>query len=61
MADGRVYKVEESDIPLKSYEELEHVLYLLKVKNKNTENAARFIRERMLRSKVMLGVLGSEA
>ncbi|KAK1387947.1 hypothetical protein POM88_016125 [Heracleum sosnowskyi] len=55
MADGRVYKVAESDINLKSYEELEYVLYLLKVKNRSTHDAALVIRERMLRSKIMLG------
>ncbi|KAK1351404.1 hypothetical protein POM88_054377 [Heracleum sosnowskyi] len=55
MADGRVYKVAESDINLKSYEELEYVLYLLKVKNRNTHDAALVIRERMLKSKIMLG------
>ncbi|KAK1372946.1 hypothetical protein POM88_029139 [Heracleum sosnowskyi] len=55
MNDGRVYKVAESDINLKSYQELEYVLYLLKVKNRNTHNAASVIREKMLRSKMMLG------
>ncbi|KAK1388239.1 hypothetical protein POM88_016417 [Heracleum sosnowskyi] len=55
MADGRVYKVTESDINLKSYEELEYVLYLLKVKNRSTHDAALVIRERMLRSKIILG------
>ncbi|KAK1393703.1 hypothetical protein POM88_012759 [Heracleum sosnowskyi] len=55
MADGRVYKVAESDINLKSYEELEYVLYLLKVKNRSTHDAALVIREKMLKSKIMLG------
>ncbi|KAK1378063.1 hypothetical protein POM88_024807 [Heracleum sosnowskyi] len=55
MNDGRVYKVAESDVNLKSYQELEYVLYLLKVKNRNTHNAASVIREKMLRSKMMLG------
>ncbi|KAK1396131.1 hypothetical protein POM88_005994 [Heracleum sosnowskyi] len=55
MNDGRVYRVAESDIDLKSYQELEYVLYLLKVKNRNTHNAATFIRQKMQRSKVMLG------
>ncbi|KAK1364877.1 hypothetical protein POM88_040438 [Heracleum sosnowskyi] len=55
MNDGRVYKVAESDINLKSYQELEYVLYLLKFKNRNTHNAASVIREKMLRSKMMLG------
>ncbi|KAK1383103.1 hypothetical protein POM88_020838 [Heracleum sosnowskyi] len=55
MADGRVYKVAESDINLKSYEELEYVLYLLNVKNRSTHDAALVIREKMLKSKIMLG------
>ncbi|KAK1365854.1 hypothetical protein POM88_041415 [Heracleum sosnowskyi] len=55
MNDGRVYRIAESDIDLKSYQELEYVLYLLKVKNRNTHNAATFIRQKMQRSKVMLG------
>ena len=38
--DGRVYRVKEEDIKLKLWEELEHVLYLLKVKNKFTHDAA---------------------
>ncbi|KAK1360837.1 hypothetical protein POM88_045311 [Heracleum sosnowskyi] len=55
MSDGSVYRVGESDINLKSWEELEYVLYLLKVKNRHTHNVAQILREKMLRSKVMLG------
>ncbi|KAK1399123.1 hypothetical protein POM88_008986 [Heracleum sosnowskyi] len=55
MSDGRVYRVGESDVNLKSWEELEYVLYLLKVKNRHTHNVAQILREKMLRSKVMLG------
>ncbi|KAK1372262.1 hypothetical protein POM88_028455 [Heracleum sosnowskyi] len=53
--DGRVYKVGESDVNLKSWEELEYVLYLLKVKNRHTHDVAQVLREKMLRSKAMLG------
>ncbi|KAK1397459.1 hypothetical protein POM88_007322 [Heracleum sosnowskyi] len=55
MSDGRVYKVGESDVNLKSWEELEYVLYLLKVKNRYTHDVAQVLREKMLRSKAMLG------
>ncbi|KAK1365076.1 hypothetical protein POM88_040637 [Heracleum sosnowskyi] len=55
MSDGRVYRIGESDVNLKSWEELEYVLYLLKVKNRHTHNVAQILREKMLRSKVMLG------
>jgi hypothetical protein len=55
MNDGRVYKVGESDVHLKSWEELEYVLYLLKVKDRHTHNVAQILREKMLRSKAMLG------
>ncbi|KAK1402415.1 hypothetical protein POM88_002020 [Heracleum sosnowskyi] len=55
MSDGSVYRVGESDVNLKSWEELEYVLYLLKVKNRHTHNVAQILREKMLRSKVMLG------
>ncbi|KAK1403291.1 hypothetical protein POM88_002896 [Heracleum sosnowskyi] len=55
MSDGRVYKVGESDVNLKSWEELEYVLYLLKVKTRYTHDVAQVLREKMLRSKAMLG------
>ncbi|KAK1361435.1 hypothetical protein POM88_045909 [Heracleum sosnowskyi] len=55
MADGRVYRVGEADIHLKLWEELGYVLYLLKVKNQSTHNAAQVLRERMMKSKVLLG------
>ena len=61
MNDGRVYKVGESDVHLKSWEELEYVLYLLKVKNRHTHNVAQILREKMLKSKVMLGGADSNA
>ncbi|KAK1353363.1 hypothetical protein POM88_052498 [Heracleum sosnowskyi] len=61
MADGRVYRVGEADIHLKLWEELEYVLYLLKVKNQSTHNAAQVLKERMMKSKVLLGARISSA
>ncbi|KAK1355749.1 hypothetical protein POM88_049005 [Heracleum sosnowskyi] len=53
MADGRVYRIGENDIHLKMAEELEYVLYLLKVRNQRTQNAAEVLRVRMMRAKVL--------
>ena len=61
MADGRVYRVGEADIHLKLWEELEYVLYLLKVKNRSTHNAAQVLRERMMKFKVLCGAKISSA
>ncbi|KAK1360238.1 hypothetical protein POM88_044712 [Heracleum sosnowskyi] len=55
MADGRVYRIGENDIHLKMAEELEYVLYLLKVRNQRTQNAAEVLRVRMMRAKVLSG------
>ena len=55
MKDGRVYKVRDEDIVLKIWEELEYVLYLLKIKNQYTFDAARVIRSTMLKQKAMDG------
>ncbi|KAK1391689.1 hypothetical protein POM88_010745 [Heracleum sosnowskyi] len=55
MADGRVYRIEEDDIHLKFWEELEYVLYLLKIKNRNTHNASLVLKDRMMKSKVLFG------
>ncbi|KAK1388202.1 hypothetical protein POM88_016380 [Heracleum sosnowskyi] len=55
MSDGRVYRIGENDIQLKLWEELEYVLYLLKIKNKSTHDAALVIKDRMMKSKVLLG------
>ncbi|KAK1384398.1 hypothetical protein POM88_022133 [Heracleum sosnowskyi] len=55
MADGRVYRIGEDDIRLKFWEELEYVLYLLKIKNRNTHNAALVLKDRMMKSKVLFG------
>ncbi|KAK1387877.1 hypothetical protein POM88_016055 [Heracleum sosnowskyi] len=55
MSDGRVYRIGEADVQMKLWEELEYVLYLLKIKNRSTHNAALVLRERMLKTKAMLG------
>ncbi|KAK1389321.1 hypothetical protein POM88_017499 [Heracleum sosnowskyi] len=55
MSDGRVYRIGEVDIQLKLWEELEYVLYLLKIKNKSTHDDALVIKDRMMKSKVLLG------
>ncbi|KAK1390407.1 hypothetical protein POM88_018585 [Heracleum sosnowskyi] len=55
MSDGRVYRIGEADVQIKLWEELEYVLYLLKIKNRSTHNAALVLRERMLKTKAMLG------
>ena len=53
MKDGRVYKIREEDVALKIWEELEYVLYLLKIKNQYTFDVARVIRSTMLKQKAM--------
>ncbi|KAK1378424.1 hypothetical protein POM88_025168 [Heracleum sosnowskyi] len=55
MDDGRVYRVGEADIHLKLWEELEYILYLLKIKNRSTHDVAIVLRDRMMKSKVLLG------
>ncbi|KAK1394103.1 hypothetical protein POM88_013159 [Heracleum sosnowskyi] len=55
MSDGRVYRIGEADVQMNLWEELEYVLYLLKIKNRSTHNAALVLRERMLKTKAMLG------
>ena len=51
MTDGRVFQIRQDAINLKYYEELEHVLYLLQVKNKSTDDAAKFLRFNIERQK----------
>ncbi|KAK1369898.1 hypothetical protein POM88_035990 [Heracleum sosnowskyi] len=55
-ADGRVYRVGEADIGLKMKEELEYVLYLLKVKNQRTHQAAEVLRSRMVKARALCGL-----
>ena len=56
MADGRVYRISEEDTHLKLWEELEYVLYLLKVKNRSTYDASRVLKDRMLKAKALSGI-----
>ena len=44
MTDGRVYQIRKDAINQKHFEELEHVLFLFKVKNKATDSAARYLK-----------------
>ncbi|KAK1393574.1 hypothetical protein POM88_012630 [Heracleum sosnowskyi] len=55
-SDGRVYRVSEDDIGLKMKEELEYVLYLLKVKNQRTHQAAEVLRSRMMKARILSGL-----
>ena len=55
-ADGRVYRVGEADIGLKMKEELEYVLYILKIKNQRTHQAAEVLRSRMMKARILCGL-----
>ncbi|KAK1361759.1 hypothetical protein POM88_046233 [Heracleum sosnowskyi] len=55
-ADGRVYRVGEADIGLKMKEELEYVLYILKVKNQRTHQASEVLRSRMVKARALCGL-----
>ncbi|KAK1402363.1 hypothetical protein POM88_001968 [Heracleum sosnowskyi] len=55
-SDGRVYRGSEDDIGLKMKEELEYVLYLLKVKNQRTHQAAEVLRSRMMKARILSGL-----
>ncbi|KAK1380647.1 hypothetical protein POM88_027391 [Heracleum sosnowskyi] len=55
-ADGRVYRVGEADIGLKMKEELEYVLYLLKIKNQRTHQADEVLRSRMMKTRALCGL-----
>ncbi|KAK1392037.1 hypothetical protein POM88_011093 [Heracleum sosnowskyi] len=58
-ADGRVYRVGEADIGLKMKEELEYVLYLLKVKNQRTHRADEVLRSIMVKARALCGLKSS--
>ena len=51
MTDGRVYHIRENAIPLKYFKELEHVLFLLQVKDRITESAANYLKTQIQRQK----------
>ena len=44
MIDGRVFQIRKDAIRLKYYEELQHVLFLLQVKNRSTDGAASYLK-----------------
>ncbi|KAL8107305.1 hypothetical protein AgCh_023928 [Apium graveolens] len=56
MTDGRVYHIRQNAIPLKYFEELEHVLFLLQVNDKITESAANYLKNQIQRQKRLYSV-----
>ncbi|KAL8099777.1 hypothetical protein AgCh_032147 [Apium graveolens] len=56
MTDGRVYHIRQNAIPLKYFEELEHVLLLLQVDDRITETAANYLKEQIQRQKRLYSV-----
>ncbi|KAL8125055.1 hypothetical protein AgCh_012653 [Apium graveolens] len=56
MTDGRVYHIRQNAIPLKYFEELEHVLFLLQVDDRITETAANYLKEQIQRQKRLYSV-----
>ena len=56
MTDGRVYHIRQNAIPLKYFEELEHVLFLLQVDDRITGTAANYLKEQIQRQKRLYSV-----
>ncbi|KAL8134856.1 hypothetical protein AgCh_009747 [Apium graveolens] len=56
MTDGRVYHIRQNAIPLKYFEELEHVLFLLQVDDRITETAANYLKEQIQRQNKLYSV-----
>ena len=56
MTYGRVYHIRQNAIPLKYYEELEHVLFLFQVKNRLTDGAAGYLKSQIQRQKKLYSV-----
>ena len=56
MADGTVFKFGEFDLSRKMYEELDYVLYLLKVNHQRVFKATLVIKEYMKKAKVLTGM-----
>ncbi|KAL8116595.1 hypothetical protein AgCh_022941 [Apium graveolens] len=54
--DGRVYHIRENAIPLKYFEELEHVLFLLQVNDRITESATNCLKNQIQRQKRLYSV-----
>ncbi|KAL8157879.1 hypothetical protein AgCh_002553 [Apium graveolens] len=60
MTDGRVYHIRQNVIPLKYFEELEHVLFLLQVDDRITGTAANYLKEQIQRQKRLYSVKAVE-
>ncbi|KAL8134537.1 hypothetical protein AgCh_009526 [Apium graveolens] len=56
MTDGRVYHIRQNAIPLKYFEELEHVLFLLQVDDRITETTANYLKEQIQRQKRLYSI-----
>ncbi|KAL8092130.1 hypothetical protein AgCh_034429 [Apium graveolens] len=56
MTDGRVFQIRENAISLKYFEELEHVLFLLQVKNRSIDGAAGCLKSNIQRQKKLYSV-----
>ncbi|KAL8088519.1 hypothetical protein AgCh_038341 [Apium graveolens] len=56
MTDGRVYRIRQNAIPLKYFEELEHVLFLLQVDDRLTGFAANYLKDQIQRQKRLYSV-----
>ncbi|KAL8147046.1 hypothetical protein AgCh_004677 [Apium graveolens] len=54
--DGRVYHIRQNAIPLKYFEELEHVLFLLQVDDRLTGSAANYLKDQIQRQKRLYSV-----
>ncbi|KAL8094182.1 hypothetical protein AgCh_035885 [Apium graveolens] len=56
MTDGRVYNIRQNAIPLKYFEELEHVLFLLQVDDRITGTATNYLKDQIQRQKRLYSV-----
>ena len=56
MTDGRVYHIRQNAIPLKYYKELEHVIFLLQVKNRLTDGAVNYLKTQIQRQQKLYSV-----
>ena len=56
LTNGSVFRIKENGILLKCWEELEHVLYMFKIRNGNTWRAAEVIKGRINKFKALQGV-----
>ena len=56
MTDGRVYHIRQNVTPLKYFEELEHVLFLLQVKDRLTDSDAGYLKSQIQRQRKLYSV-----